>query len=130
MLERNEARRRRSSAGICGVRALDSAFDYPLGARNTAIAALELWNVAHRDRKIGIGQLSSEGRSLMTHKDARRAPRDPERRLYPRKGTLRHALLQTPAGDFECCVVSLSPRGARIEIDHPVAQKQVVTLII
>ena len=66
----------------------------------------------------------------MTHKDTRHSPREPERRLYPRKGTLRHAQLQTPAGDFECCVVSLSPRGARIEIDHPVAHKQVVTLIM
>ncbi len=54
----------------------------------------------------------------------------PERRKHPRKGTLFHAQLQTPAGDFECRVVSLSPRGARIEIDHPVADKQVVTLIM
>ena len=66
----------------------------------------------------------------MTDKDARRALPEPERRKYPRKRTLFHAQLQTPAGDFDCRVVSLSPRGAQIEIDHPVAHKQVVTLIL
>ena len=54
----------------------------------------------------------------------------PERRKHPRKGTFWHAQLQTPAGDFECRVMNLSPRGARIEIDHHVADGQVVTLIM
>jgi hypothetical protein len=58
------------------------------------------------------------------------AGREPERRKYPRKGSFWHAQLQTPAGNFECRVLNLSPRGARIEIDHPVADKQVVTLIM
>ncbi len=53
-----------------------------------------------------------------------------ERRKYPRKGTLWRAQLQTPAGDFECRVVNLSPRGASIEIDYPLAHNQVVTLIM
>lgn len=66
----------------------------------------------------------------MTDNATSPAHREPERRKHPRKGTLFHAQLQTPAGDFECRVVSLSPRGARIEIDHPVAHKQAVTLII
>lgn len=54
----------------------------------------------------------------------------PERRKHPRKGTFWHAQLQAPAGDFECRVMNLSPRGARIEIDHPLADGQVVTLIM
>lgn len=58
------------------------------------------------------------------------AGQEPERRKHPRKGTFWHAQLQTPAGDFECRVMNLSPRGAKIEIDHPVAHKQVVTLIM
>lgn len=53
-----------------------------------------------------------------------------ERRKYRRKGILWRAQLQTLAGDFECRVVNLSPRGASIEIDHPVAHKEVVTLIM
>ena len=58
------------------------------------------------------------------------AGRGPERRKYPRKGSFWHAQLHTPAGNFECRVTNLSPRGARIEIDHLVAHKQVVTLIM
>lgn len=53
-----------------------------------------------------------------------------ERRKYRRKGILWRAQLQTLAGDFECRVVNLSPRGASIEIDHPLAHKEVVTLIM
>ena len=51
-------------------------------------------------------------------------------RKHPRKGTFWHAQLQTPAGDFECRVMNLSPRGARVEIDYPVADGQLVTLIM
>ena len=53
-----------------------------------------------------------------------------ERRKYPRKGTFWRAQLQTPAGDFECLVMNLSPRGAHIEIDHPISLNQSVTLIL
>ncbi len=45
-----------------------------------------------------------------------------ERRKYRRKGILWHAQLQTLAGHFDCRVVNLSPRGASIEVDHPVEQ--------
>jgi PilZ domain len=58
------------------------------------------------------------------------ARRESERRKHPRKGAFWHAQLRTPAGNFECRVLNLSPRGAKIEIDHPVADKQVVTLIM
>ena len=58
------------------------------------------------------------------------AERAPERRRHPRKRSFWHAQLQTPAGNFEWRVMNLSPRGARIEIDHPVAHRQVVTLIM
>jgi PilZ domain-containing protein len=53
-----------------------------------------------------------------------------ERRQHRRKRVLWHAQVQTLAGDFECRVVSLSPRGVSIEIDHPLAPKEVVTLIM
>ncbi len=53
-----------------------------------------------------------------------------ERRKYRRKGILWHARLQTLAGDFDCRVVNLSPRGASIEVDHPLEHKEVVTLIM
>ena len=53
-----------------------------------------------------------------------------ERRRYPRKGTFWRAQLQTPAGDFECRVMNLSPGGAKIEIDYHVAHKEVVALIM
>jgi hypothetical protein len=53
-----------------------------------------------------------------------------ERRRYPRRGTFWRAQLQTPAGDFECLVLNLSPRGAHIEIDHPLMLNQSVTLIL
>ena len=58
------------------------------------------------------------------------AGRGAERRKHARKGSIWHAQFQTPAGNFDCFVTNLSPRGARIEIDHPVALKQVVTLIM
>jgi PilZ domain len=53
-----------------------------------------------------------------------------ERRRYPRKGSFLRAQLQTPAGDFECLVMNLSPRGANIEIDYPLGPHQSVTLIL
>ena len=53
-----------------------------------------------------------------------------KRRRYPRKGTFWHAHLQTPAGDFDCHVINLSPRGATVEMDHSVAPTQSVTLIV
>jgi hypothetical protein len=53
-----------------------------------------------------------------------------ERRRYPRKGTSWRAQLQTPAGDFQCLVMNLSPRGANIEIDCPLTLHQSVTLIL
>jgi hypothetical protein len=55
---------------------------------------------------------------------------EPERRKYPRKGAFWHAQLQTPAGNFECRVTNLSPRGANVEIEHPVAYRETVTLIM
>lgn len=54
----------------------------------------------------------------------------PERRKQPRKGTFWRAQLKTPSGSFECRVMNLSPRGAKVEIDHPVAAKEAVTLIM
>jgi hypothetical protein len=58
------------------------------------------------------------------------AVRAAERRKHPRKGSFWHAQLQTPEGNFDCRVTNLSPRGARIEIDQPVAHGQLVTLIM
>jgi len=54
----------------------------------------------------------------------------PERRKQPRKETFWLAQLKTTQGIFECRVMNLSPNGAMIEIDHPVAHKEVVTLIM
>jgi hypothetical protein len=53
-----------------------------------------------------------------------------ERRRYPRKGSFWRARLQTPAGDFECLVMNLSPRGAHIQTDRPLSLNQSVTLIL
>ena len=53
-----------------------------------------------------------------------------ERRQYPRKEAFWRARLQTTTGDFDCRVLSLSFRGAKIEIDHPVAHRQAVTLLM
>ena len=53
-----------------------------------------------------------------------------ERRRYPRKGSFWRARLQTPAGDFECLVMNLSPRGAHIQTDRPLNLNQSVTLIL
>ena len=53
-----------------------------------------------------------------------------ERRRYPRRGTFWRAQLQTPAGEFECLVMNLSPRGAHIEIDHALRLNQSVRLIL
>ncbi len=46
-------------------------------------------------------------------------PRDEEpleRRKIPRKWSLLPATLETPAGSFECRVLNLSPRGAKVEL--------------
>ena len=57
--------------------------------------------------------------------------RDPrERRKQPRKATLWHGELRTPAGIFSCRVLNLSARGARLEVDGAVAPGQSVTLIM
>jgi len=53
-----------------------------------------------------------------------------DRRRYPRKASFWHAQLQMPAGNFECRVTNLSPRGAKVEIDQPVAYRETVTLIM
>ena len=58
------------------------------------------------------------------------AGREPDRRKYARKWSFWHVQLQTPTGNFECRVMNLSPRGARIEIEHPVPDQQMVTLIM
>ena len=55
---------------------------------------------------------------------------EPERRKQPRKGTFWLAQLKTPQGNFECRVMNLSPSGAMIEIDHPLAYNEAVTLIM
>ena len=58
-------------------------------------------------------------------------PTDPrERRKQPRKATLWHCELRTPAGVCSCRVLNLSARGAQLEIDGPVAPGQSVTLIM
>jgi hypothetical protein len=51
-----------------------------------------------------------------------------ERRKQARRGTLWHGELKTPAGVFACRVLNLSARGAKLEIDGPVAPGQDVTL--
>lgn len=56
--------------------------------------------------------------------------RGPERRKQPRKETFWLAQLKTAQGHFECRVINLSPNGAMIEIDHPVAHNEAVTLIM
>ncbi len=53
-----------------------------------------------------------------------------ERRKQRRKGTLWHGELRTPAGVVACRVLNLSARGAKIEVDSPVAAGQNVTLIM
>lgn len=55
---------------------------------------------------------------------------EPERRRQPRKGTFWQATLKTPEGSYECRVMNLSPRGAKVEIDHAVGHKAAVTLIM
>jgi len=55
---------------------------------------------------------------------------EPERRRETRKGTYWPATLKTPDGSFECRVMNLSPRGAKVEIDHAMALKAAVTLIL
>ena len=44
-----------------------------------------------------------------------------ERRKQPRRGTLWHGTLRTPAGVIGCRVLNLSARGAKLEIDGTVA---------
>jgi len=53
-----------------------------------------------------------------------------ERRKQPRKSTLWHGTLRTPAGVMECRVLNLSARGAKLEVDGAVAPGQSVTLIM
>jgi hypothetical protein len=53
-----------------------------------------------------------------------------ERRKQPRRGTLWHGTLRTPAGVIGCRVLNLSARGAKLEIDGTVAPGQSVTLIM
>jgi hypothetical protein len=53
-----------------------------------------------------------------------------ERRKRPRKGTLWHGHLRTPAGLLACRVLDLSARGAKLEVDGTVAPGQSVTLIM
>lgn len=53
-----------------------------------------------------------------------------ERRGLSRKGALWRAKLDTPAGNFDCEVLNLSPRGAKIQLAQPLAVSQPVTLIL
>ena len=53
-----------------------------------------------------------------------------ERRKRPRKGTLWHGHLRTPAGVVACRVLDLSVRGAKLEVDGTVAPGQSVTLVM
>jgi hypothetical protein len=53
-----------------------------------------------------------------------------ERRKQPRKSTLWHGTLRTPAGVIGCRVLNLSARGAKLEVDGAVAPGQSVTLIM
>jgi hypothetical protein len=53
-----------------------------------------------------------------------------ERRKQPRKGTLWHGKLRTPAGVVACRVLNLSARGAKLELDVALAPGQSVTLIM
>ena len=53
-----------------------------------------------------------------------------ERRKQPRRGTLWHGTLRTPAGVTGCRVLNLSARGAKLEVDGAVAPGQSVTLIM
>lgn len=53
-----------------------------------------------------------------------------ERRKIPRKWSLLPATLETPAGSFECRVLNLSPRGAKVELAQPLAEHQTVTLLL
>ena len=53
-----------------------------------------------------------------------------ERRTHRRKGTFWRAQLTTSAGSFECRVLNLSLRGARVQLDQPVAEAEAVTLIL
>ena len=53
-----------------------------------------------------------------------------ERRTHRRKGTFWRAQLVTSAGSFECRVLDLSLRGAKVQLDQPVAEAEAVTLIL
>jgi hypothetical protein len=64
------------------------------------------------------------GPSANGHTDPR------ERRKQPRKGTLWHGELRTPAGMVACRVLNLSARGAQLEMDATLTPGQCVTLIM
>ena len=54
-----------------------------------------------------------------------------ERRKQPRRGTLWHGELRTPAGTVACRVLNLSARGANLELDGGIVKAgQSVTLIM
>ena len=53
-----------------------------------------------------------------------------ERRKQPRKSTLWHGMLRTPAGVMACRVLNLSARGAQLEVEGALASGQSVTLIM
>lgn len=60
--------------------------------------------------------------------DGNTDPRD--RRKQPRKGTLWHGELRTPAGVVACRVLNLSARGAQLEMGATLTPGQDLTLIM
>lgn len=69
----------------------------------------------------------------MTVKGAKGAVEDEEnleRRGIPRKGSVWPAKLETSRGTFECRVLNLTRRGAKIEIDRLAIAKEPVTLVM
>ena len=64
------------------------------------------------------------GPSANGHTDPR------ERRKQPRRGTLWHGELRTPAGVVACRVVNLSARGAQVEMEATLTPGRDVTLIM
>ncbi len=59
-----------------------------------------------------------------------RRAKAPERRKQPRKGTLWHGELKTPAGSMPCRVLNLSVRGAKLEVDGRISAGEIVALVM
>jgi len=53
-----------------------------------------------------------------------------ERRKHARRGALWNGRLTSPTGTYDCRVLNLSPRGAKIELAALVAIHQTVTLTL